>query len=841
MKSALTIFADSVSLEDAILAIDWSATELGSPSGWPQSLRSVVTLILASGKPMFVVWGAARTLLYNDAYVALLGPRHPGALGMPFFSVWPDAVGEAAPLFDRLFGGAVVDLDDISISFDRHDEAHDSHFALSYTPIRDQGAQVVGLLCIHSETTEPTPAKLLQPRDHRRLAQMFELAPSFMAVLNGPQHRIELANAGFWRLAGERDIVGTTFEEALPDAVTRGYVALLDHAFATGERVVRKAARYQVQGPAEVGANERVLDLFFQPITNGIGQVTGMFVHGSDITERVQDETILRNRETHLHEENADLGRLVTERSMQLLAKEALIQTVYEHSTEYHLVVAQIRDGVFRLEEINPAALRLCQSTRSWTRTQVIGRTLDECLDPAAAAAANAHLSACLEANAPHAYEFVYAGNIIEGIASPLPAVRGLGRQIALSARDVTERRNLEEQLRQAQKMEAVGQLTGGLAHDFNNLLSGISGSLELMNTRRQQGRLDDIDRYLAAAQAAAQRAAALTHRLLAFARRQTLDPKSIDLNRLVAGMDDLIRRTVGPAIRVAIVESAGLWHALVDPNQMENALLNLCINARDAMPNGGRLSIETGNLRFNERAALEPDCAPGEYVSLCVRDDGAGMAPEVMARAFEPFFTTKPMGEGTGLGLSMIYGFARQSGGRVRIDSTLGHGTAVFVYLPRHRGGADPPEPSATSAPPPKFTRAAAGEVVLVVEDDATVRMLVTDMLHDLGYASIEAEDGVAGLALLRSAERIDLLVTDLGLPGGIDGRQLGREARAHRPDLRILYITGYADLTDGARGALDARAGTLSKPFSMQDLAVSIDALPRSAASAPSAPTAN
>jgi PAS domain S-box-containing protein len=821
MKSALTIFADSVPLEEAILAIDWTGTPLGPPSGWPQSLRSVVALILASGKPMFIVWGAERSLLYNDAYVALLGARHPSALGMPFFSVWPDAESEAAPLFDRLFGGSVIDLDDISISFDPGQESPGSHFALSYTPIRDQGPQVVGLLCIHSETTEPVPGKVLQPRDHKRLAQMFELAPGFIAVLNGPQHRIELANAGFWRLAGERALVGKTFAEALPDAAARGYVALLDHAYATGERVVRTAARYEVRGPG-ASVHDRVVDFFLQPITNGIGQVTGIFVHGSDITERVQDETILRIRETHLHEENADLGRLVLERSEQLLAKEALIQTVYEHSTEYHLVVAQIRDGVFLLEEVNPAALKLYKATRA----EVIGRTVDECLSPAAAAVVNAHLTACLEANAPRAYDFVYDGNIIEGIASPLPVVRGVGRQIAVSARDVTERRNLEAQLRQAQKMEAVGQLTGGLAHDFNNLLSGIAGSLELINTRKQQGRLLEIDRYIAAAQGAAQRAAALTHRLLAFARRQTLDPKSIDLNRLVAGMDELIRRTVGPAIEVTIVESPGLWNVLVDPNQMENALLNLCINARDAMPSGGELRIESRQQRFDERAAAEHECVPGEFVSLCVSDDGAGMAPEVMARAFEPFFTTKPAGEGTGLGLSMIYGFARQSGGRVRLSSAPGHGTTVCIDLPRHLGATDPPTPADQS---PQRLRAAQGETVLVVEDDATVRMLVTDVLHDLGYESLEAEDGVAGLTLLRSDRRIDLLVTDIGLPGGVDGRQLGRAARATRPDLRILYITGYADL-DGTRSE-DARVETLSKPFAMRDLAVRINSLMRTA----------
>jgi PAS domain S-box-containing protein len=822
MKSALTIFGDSASMEEAILGIDWSATELGHPSRWPQSLRSIVALILASGKPMFIVWGPSLTLLYNDAYVPLLGAKHPSALGMPFFSVWPDAQSDVAPLFERLFGGIVIDLEDISISFDRPEGTPEAHFALSYTPIRDLGNKVVGLLCIHSETTDPGPGKALQPRDHKRLAQMFEQAPSFIGVLNGPEHRIELANAGLLKLVGNSKIIGKTVKEALPDAVAQGYLTLLDQAFASGERVVRTGARYAVTEAVGADASERFIDFVFQPITDGIGQVTGIFVHGSDVTERVHDETLLRDRETHLHEENADLGRLVTERSEQLLAKEALIQTVYEHSSEFHIVVAQIRDGVFRLEEMNPAALKLYRATRE----QIIGRTIDECLNPRDAAAVDAHLTACLKANAPYQYEIVYDGNIIEGIASPLPAVRGIGRQIAVSGRDVTERRNLEEQLRQSQKMEAVGQLTGGLAHDFNNLLSGISGSLELLKVRLAQGRLNEIDRYVAAAQGAAHRAAALTHRLLAFARRQTLVAKSTNVNRLVAGMDELVRRTVGPAIQVAIIEASDVWNALVDPNQLENALLNLCINARDAMPNGGSLFIETSNHSFDERTATEQDLPPGQYLSLSVSDTGIGMSPEVMARAFEPFFTTKPIGEGTGLGLSMIYGFARQSGGRVMIQSVMGQGTRVCVYLPRDLGGAGTAEPPVDSAKP---LRVGLGETVLVVDDEPTVRMLVTEVLNDMGYSAIEAKDGVEGLRVLQSNQRVDLLVTDIGLPGGIDGRQLGEAARACRPGLRVLFITGYADIPGGASAPADAGIQTLTKPFEMQELAVRISALMR------------
>ena len=263
--------------------------------------------------------------------------------------------------------------------------------------------------------------------------------------------------------------------------------------------------------------------------------------------------------------------------------------------------------------------------------------------------------------------------------------LRELAEANARLLAQIAERERLEDTLRQAQKMEAVGQLTGGLAHDFNNLLTGITGNLELLEARVAQGRLAEANRYITAAQGAAGRAAALTHRLLAFSRRQSLDPAPTDANRLIAGMQELIRRTMGPAIIVETVLAADLWPTLCDPNQLENAVLNLSINARDAMPDGGRLTTETANIRLDEPAARERDMAPGEYVAVGVADTGVGMAPDVVARAFDPFFTTKPIGMGTGLGLSMIYGFARQSGGQARIDSEPGRGTTVRLYLPRH------------------------------------------------------------------------------------------------------------------------------------------------------------
>ncbi|WP_200845079.1 PAS domain-containing sensor histidine kinase [Roseomonas sp. 18066] len=385
-------------------------------------------------------------------------------------------------------------------------------------------------------------------------------------------------------------------------------------------------------------------------------------------------------------------------------------------------------------------------------------------------------------------------------------------------ADEVAKRVRTEEALRQSQKMEAVGQLTGGLAHDFNNLLTGVTGNLELMRRRIMQGRTHDLERYVTAAHGAAERAAALTHRLLAFSRRQTLDPKPTDVNRLVRGMEELVRRTVGPAIEVEpMVAAGGLWPTLVDPGLLENALLNLCINSRDAMPQGGRITIETGNRWLDERAARERGVPPGQYVSLCVSDTGTGMPPEVIEKALDPFFTTKPIGQGTGLGLSMIYGFARQSGGQVRIYSEVGQGTMVCQYLPRHFGAGEAAEPVPHLEEAP---RAEQGETVLVVDDEPTVRMLVSEVLQELGYQVIEAPDGPAALRVLQSPRCIDLLVTDVGLPGGMNGRQVADAARVERPGMKVLFITGFAENAVLSHGHLDPGMHVLTKPFTLEAL---------------------
>jgi PAS domain S-box-containing protein len=399
-------------------------------------------------------------------------------------------------------------------------------------------------------------------------------------------------------------------------------------------------------------------------------------------------------------------------------------------------------------------------------------------------------------------------------------------QELAASLEQQVEARTLalqktEEALRQSQKMEALGQLTGGIAHDFNNLLTGIIGSLDILRRRMAAHRLDDLDRFMDAAAMSAHRAASLVHRLLAFARRQSLDTKPADVNALIEGMEELLRRTLGETVTLKTDLGAEVWRAMADDNQLENAILNLAINARDAMEGGGRLTIETANTSFDAHyAARHEDVEAGDYVVICVSDTGSGMSPDVLAKAFDPFFTTKPIGEGTGLGLSMIYGFVKQSGGHVRIQSDPGAGTTVKLLLRRAEMRGAEQAPVAQELPLGR------GETVLVVEDDPTVRLLMVDVLDELGYKHIEVPDGQAAVPVLQSRQRIDLLLTDVGLPN-LNGRQVAEIGRQSRPDLKVLFVTGYAEKAAVRQGFLEPGMEMLMKPFALEALATKIRAM--------------
>ena len=558
-------------------------------------------------------------------------------------------------------------------------------------------------------------------------------------------------------------------------------------------------ARFELDWPFPDG-RPRDSDIRYLPRIGLGGVVEGFFILVTDVTER-------KAAERRLLATNVELEERVAARTRER-------DQIWQASMDM-LCIATL-DG--RFVSLNPA----WTDTLGWSVEEMTREPFIHLVHPDDVESTNAAAAGLARGESTSAFENRYrhadgGWRWLSWNAVPI------GDVIYATVRDVTQakaaaerERALEEALRQAQKMEAVGQLTGGLAHDFNNLLTGITGSLDLLSLRVAQGRTGELTRYVEAAQGAATRAAALTHRLLAFSRRQTLDPKPTDVDRLVAGLTELVRRTVGPAIAVEIAATGDAWRVLVDPNQLENALLNLCINARDAMPEGGRIIVSTSNVLLDPAAAAAAELAPGAYVALRVVDTGTGMAPDVIERIFDPFFTTKPLGQGTGLGLSMIYGFARQSGGQVAVESKVGRGTTMTLYLPRAAGEVE----HEVAAPERKAERTDGGETMLVVDDEPTVRMLVVDVLGELGYRALEAPDGPAGLEVLRSSAAIDLLITDIGLPGGMNGRQLAAAGRGVRPALRVLFITGYAEAAVLGDAPLEPGMRVLTKPFAMETL---------------------
>ena len=579
-----------------------------------------------------------------------------------------------------------------------------------------------------------------------------------------------------------------------------------DHAMKFGEGF----AQERVKLPIVRHGREEITYWNFtaSPIRVEDGSIVGLFNQGIEITGEVSADRKRLDAEEQL--------RMLNER----LADEVAIRTDERNfmwNTAPDLMAVVDFQGYF--QRVNPA----------WT--QLLGHTAEELVGHHV----NEFISEDDHAPTVNAYQIAAGGQsprIINRYRHKDGSLRWIawaaapaGEMIYATGRDITEDKvrqaqleSTHEQLRQAQKMEAVGQLTGGLAHDFNNLLAGISVSLEMIGTRLQQGRMQDVEKYLVVAQGATTRAAALTHRLLAFSRRQTLAPKPINASLLIDGMLEMVQRTVGPTITVESAPAEDLWTALVDPSQLENALLNLCLNARDAMPGGGRIIIEIANCTFDAESARQHEVPEGQYLAISVADNGTGMRPDVLAKAFDPFFTTKPMGEGTGLGLSMIYGFTQQSGGQVRIASQPDVGTTVSLYLPRYQGAVEPECVQPAFSP---LLTAQQGETVLVVEDEPTIRLLITDLLKDLGYRSIEVANGFAGLKVLESETRVDLLVTDVGLPSGMDGLQLANAGRLARPELPVLFITGYAESAVFRNGQVEPGMAVLAKPFSVDALA--------------------
>ncbi|WP_339415871.1 ATP-binding protein [Pseudomonas sp. RL_105y_Pfl1_103] len=685
-----------------IARLDWTQSPLGEANDWPQSLRTALDIVVHSPMPMLLLWGSQLTQLYNDGFALLAGNKHPEAMGKPAHHTWPELESFAAPVYDAVLSGEVRTFSEQRFVLQRNNRDTEIWLDLTYSPVRDESANVAGILVTAIETNE------------RRRAQ------------HNTEQRLQLALAA-------TDAVGTW--------------------------------------DWDIGEDRFIADAHFAYL-HGVDPSDAGLLPISDYLQGVHPE---------------DRGTVT--RSIK-----HCITFGTEYAEEYRLLQA---DGNVRWV----FARGRCYKDHQGRPARFLGAALD--------LTERKHTEQALR----HLNE-----NLEERVAQRTQALAESNQRLQ---NEMYERERAEDALRHAQKMEAVGQLTGGIAHDFNNMLTGIIGSLDLMQRYITAGRSDEIGRFTDAAVSSAHRAAALTHRLLAFSRRQSLDRRPLNPNQLVTSLEDLFRRTTGAHISLKVQLGHDIWPVNTDASQLENALLNLVINARDAMHDGGEILIETANsyLDGSDIITLEPVKA-GDYVMLGVCDNGTGMAPKILAKAFDPFFTTKPIGQGTGLGLSMIYGFAQQSGGHVTIQSDPGQGTCVRLYLPRLYGT------SLESSQPPHLSEAPlalAGEAVVVVEDDPAVRMLVVNVLDELGYTAHQAADARAALPLLESDLRVDLLVTDVGLPG-MNGRQLAEIARQQRPGLKVLFMTGYAEKAAERQGFLEDGMNMVAKPFSIDLLATTI-----------------
>ena len=802
-------------------AHDWSATALGPPDGWPQSLRTAVRLVLNTNHPMFIWWGPKLIQFYNDAYRQTMGPeRHPSALGQGGRQCWAEIWHIIGPEIEQVMnGGGATWHENQLVPVTRHGRLEQVYWTYGYSPIDDDNGIGGVLVVCRDVTRDYLAAAALREReaDLARVQQIGRIgglevdlrtgfrnrrSPEYLLIHGLPPDAANESHEDWIRRIHPEDREAT--EKKFRDAIAgkaRDYTV-----------------RYRIRRPSD--GETRWISVRATIERDESGKAIRLIGAHTDVTEQVVAEQALRESEERFRKLADQLAELNATLAQRVEDKTRERDRIWNVSQD--LLVVADRDGVWRT--VNPAWTR----TLGWSEAELLNRTSEWLQHPDDSELTKSQLNSLIQGGRTVRFEGRYRHK--DGSYRWL-SWTGVPDQdhIYKVARDVTAEKAAAERLKaaeeallQSQKMEAVGQLTGGIAHDFNNLLTGIVGSLDLLQTRLNQGRTENDARYIDAAMTSANRAAALTHRLLAFARRQPLIPESVDANQLVLSLEDLLRRTIGEAIDLAIVASDDLWGTLCDPNQLESALLNLAINARDAMPAGGRITITTANARLDGVSADTPALAPGDYIHIDVTDTGTGMSPEVAARAFDPFFTTKPIGQGTGLGLSMIYGFARQSNGHVTIDSKLGRGTSVRIYLPRHDSDVAAARASAVA----DAEYAASGETVLVVEDEPVVRGIIVEMLQEQGYRTLAAVDGPSGLRSLRANGRIDLLVTDVGLPG-MNGRQLADQARETRPDLKILFITGYAESVAMADGFLQPGMEMITKPFDLGNLSRRVRAM--------------
>ncbi|HEX8840629.1 MAG TPA: GAF domain-containing protein [Sphingomicrobium sp.] len=846
-------------VRDLIADFDWSSTSIGPIEDWAAVIKTTVALILQSPVPIVTLWGDAGTMIYNDGYAHFAGGRHPHILGADVLDAWPEAVDWNRAVMARVFrGGETLSVQDQLLELERHGRAEPVWMNLDYSPIVDDDGAIVGVIAIVVETTGKVRAEQRLSGERERLRGMFDAAPGFTALLEGPDHRFVMANPAYEELVG-RHVVGRTVREALPEVADQGFIELLDNVAVSGEPFIGRAVPIRIGRNAE--AQEKFVDFVYQPMTGEDGERIGIFVQGYDVTDykRAEALRIVHNRVLELAIEDQPLEETL----------KSLVQIVEKHSTSGVIASILLLDGEGKRlrhgaapslpNDYNSAidGLEIGPNVGSCGAAAYTGQAVfvtdiatDEKWKDFRELAATHELAACwsipivsgsgqvLGTFAMYHREprepvqddlelvdlITRSASIVISRKQAETALRELNETLeARVVEEIAERRAAEAALQQAQKMESIGKLTGGVAHDFNNLLQIISGNLQLLQAELSAN--PKAERRISNAMAGVQRGAKLASQLLAFGRRHPLEPKVVNIGRLVVGMEELLRRSIGEGVEMETVVSPSLWNAFADPTQVENAILNLAINARDAMDGIGKLTVEVKNAHLDfDYSIHNPEVEPGQYVMLTVSDTGSGMSPELIERVFEPFFTTKAEGKGSGLGLSMVYGFAKQSGGHIKIYSEVGEGTTVRLYLPRVLENED-------STAGPELVEAGGGsETILVVEDDVEVRSTVTELLRELGYKVLTAKDAASAVPILESGVKIDLLFTDVVMPGPVRSPELARKAKERLPDIAILFTSGYAEDAIVHGGRLDPGVNLLAKPYSREALASRIrDALQR------------
>jgi PAS domain S-box-containing protein len=843
------IFIGDSSMARQMKSFDWASTPIGDPAAWPVALRSTVTLLLGSQFPMFVAWGDELTFLYNDAYSHILGSKHPEALGRPFRSIWSEIWSDISPLIGQALGGEAVWLEDLPLRMNRYGYDEDTTFTFSYSPARNDAGEIIGLFCACTETTRQTIAEReLRDREARLL------------FFDGLEERLFRSTGATEAMCAATEMLGLNlgasrcaYADVAPDAdrfcIRSDYTApgvasssgdysldLFGPRAAAEMRVGETLVVYDVSAelaPAEGREMFQAIGIdaiICCPLIKDGRLAAMMAVHqdrprrwtAGEIAlvkevvercwahvERVGAEARLRESEERLRlaVDNADVGFWDVDVIHDMLIWPPRTKAMFGISPDVPVTMRDFYDGLHPDDrQATSAAFAAAADPERRALYDVHYRTVGK----------EDGVVRWIEAKGRGVFKrglcVRVAGTVVQITArkEAEEALRELNATLeARIATAVAEREEVLEALRQSQKMEAMGQLTGGVAHDFNNLLTPIVGSLDLLQRKGLGGEREQ--RLIAGAVQSAERARTLVQRLLAFARRQPLQPMPVDVAKLVSGMGELVSSTIGPQIRVVVEAPDDLPPALADPNQLEMAVLNLAVNARDAMPEGGTLRITSArdSVRIGHRSKLRA----GHYIRLSVADTGAGMDALTVARAVEPFFSTKGIGKGTGLGLSMVHGLASQLGGAIAIQSQPGLGTNVELWLPQSTFAEDD-KSTLQDAP---AARLGAG-TALLVDDEELVRMSTADMLHDLGYEVIEVASGEHAMRMVNAGTNFDLLVTDHLMPG-MTGTELIQEVRSSRPGIPVLLVSGYAE-----DATVDPSIPRLTKPFRKDELAFSL-----------------